>query len=141
MRFNAAGLSLLKSFEKCRLAAYQDPGGVWTIGYGHTEDVKDGDVWTQEQAKATLTYDVEQRAEGIYDSIHAVITDNQFSALVCLTFNIGCHAFKESTLLKKLNANDIDGVCKEFLRWVKVKGVPCDGLMSRRKAEQELFLR
>ena len=67
-------------------------------------------------------------------------TDNMLAALVAFAYNVGIGNFSKSTLLKKLNAADIHGAADEFLRWNKVKGVECNGLTRRRRAERELFL-
>ena len=52
------GLVLIKNFEGLRLTAYKCPAGVPTIGYGHTKNVKMGDVITLEQANSYLLQDL-----------------------------------------------------------------------------------
>ncbi len=141
-RINAAGLSLIKKFEGLRLKAYKCPAGVWTIGYGHTGDVKPGQSITSHQADVILEYDLEKYSEAV-DEVTAKLklNDNQFAALVCLTFNIGIGAFRNSTLLKKVQAKDFEAAGEQFLRWCKAGGKVLEGLRKRRVEERSLFLR
>lgn len=140
-KINEAGLDIIKYFEGLRLDAYQDIGGIWTIGYGHTgPDVVPGQTITSVQADLLLRHDVEV-AERIEKYIKPIITDNQFSACVSLAYNIGVANFESSTLLKEMNLNHINNAANEFLRWDKVKGKPVRGLLVRRKAERDLFLK
>ena len=85
---NEAGLQLIESFEGLRLNAYQDSVGVWTIGYGHTKGVAQGQTITQAQAEAFLQQDLSS-AEGDVNGHGLTLTDNQFAALVSFTFNLG----------------------------------------------------
>ncbi len=141
MRLNEQGLSLLKEFEGCKLTAYRDIVGVLTVGYGHTgPDVKAGMTINQDRAEQLLRRDVAKFEAGVETLVDIPISDNEFSALVCLAYNIGLNAFKASTLLKKLNLKDISGAADEFLRWNKAGGKVVAGLTRRRKAERELFL-
>ena len=88
----------LKSFEGCRLQAYQDAAKVWTIGYGHTKGVRRGDNITQEKAEEYLREDVEE-VEGQILALNLNLTQPQFDALVSFVYNVGIGAFKKSTLL------------------------------------------
>jgi len=72
--------------------------------------------------------------------VKSPLTQNEFDALCCLTYNIGCGAFRNSTLLKYLNAGNFDRASAEFLRWDRAGGEVLDGLLKRRLAEQKLFL-
>ena len=76
----------------------------------------------------------------VNDAITGVLTQNQFDALVSLTYNIGSGAFKNSTLLKKLNAGDYKGAANQFDVWVNAGGKRLQGLVNRRAKEKELFL-
>lgn len=135
-----AGLDLIKSFEACRLVAYRPtPNDVWTIGYGHTAGVKRGDTCTQDQAEAWLVVDTSIAAAEVESDITVSLTDEEFDALVCLTFNIGRGAFRASTLRRKLDASDYQGAAREFLRWDKQAGKELAGLDRRRAAEMALF--
>jgi lysozyme len=141
MNCNAAGLALIKSYEKCRLKAYlPTPNDVPTIGYGHTRGVELGDTCTQDEADTWLKEDVQDAEATIDRDITEELTDNQFSALVSLVYNIGGGAFNTSTLRRKLNAGDFDGAAAQFLVWNKQGGKVLGGLVRRRKEEMDLFL-
>jgi len=140
-RINQAGIDLIKRFEGFSSHAYKDPVGIPTIGYGFTKGVQMGDSITEEQAEARLKVELISREKVINEMVHADINDNQFSALVCLVYNIGAGAFIGSTLLKYLNSGAGKMACaNEFLRWDKAKGKTLRGLSRRREAERELFL-
>jgi GH24 family phage-related lysozyme (muramidase) len=139
-RTNVNGLRLIKSFEGLRLSAYQDAVGIWTIGYGTTRNVKPDMTITNEQAETFLKEDLVRFEKAVNDALSVTINDNQFSALVCFTYNVGAGALRSSTLLKKLNDNDIQGAADEFLRWNKAGGRELPGLTRRRQAERALFL-
>jgi GH24 family phage-related lysozyme (muramidase) len=141
-QINQEGFKLLTTFEGCELAAYDDGGGVWTIGYGHTEGVYEGMTITQTQAEEWLREDLEKFESYVEDAVEAQLNDNQFSALVCFCFNVGPGrgGFGDSTLLRLLNKGDYQGAANQFLVWNKVNGEPWLGLTRRRLAEQALFL-
>lgn len=139
-RINAAGLQLIKDFEGLRLAAYRDAVQIWTIGYGSTYNVKPGDRITIEQAEQRLQRDLELFERGVAGLVSAPLTDNQFAAVVSLSFNVGLGNLKKSTLLKLLNQRKYPEAAAEFPRWNRAGGQVLAGLSRRRKAEQELFL-
>ncbi|MGP1385371.1 MAG: glycoside hydrolase family protein [Thainema sp.] len=138
---NTEGFKLLTTFEGCKLKAYDDGGGVWTIGYGHTQGVFCGMTITQAQANQFLREDLEKFETFVQDAVAVEVNDDQFSALVCLCFNIGPgrKGFRGSTLLRLLNQGNYLGAAKQFPRWNKVSGTPWLGLTRRRLAEQALF--
>ena len=139
---NASGLKLLTSFEGCGLSAYDDGVGVWTIGYGHTQNVHPGMTITQSEAEAFLQQDLSLFEAAIERAVEVSLTDNQFSALVCFCYNVGAGAdgFGGSTLLKLLNQGNVASAAEQFTIWNKAGGQPLLGLTRRRKAEQALFL-
>lgn len=139
MKTNDKGLNLIKDFEGCRLKAYLCPAGVWTIGYGHTQGVKPDMVITQLDAERFLRQDLKRFEDAISTLVKVSLTPNQFSALVSFVYNVGINAFKNSTLLRKLNQKDYKGAANELLRWDKVNGKPLLGLTKRRIAEKDLF--
>lgn len=139
MQYSKQGLSLTESFEGCRLVAYQDSGGVWTIGYGHTKGVTQGMTCTQAQAEQWLLDDVADAAAAVNRLAHIAMSQEEFDALVDFTFNAGIGAFAGSTLLKLLNARDIEGAANEFDRWDLIDGKVIAGLLRRRQAERALF--
>ena len=137
---NDAGLELIRTSEGLRLNAYRCPAGVWTIGYGHTGDVKKGDRITEHQANVVLNLDLEHSEGRVAYWVKAPITDNQFAALVSFTFNLGEGALARSSLLKKVNAGADTAAAAEFLKWVYATGRVLPGLVRRRAAERRLFL-
>ena len=139
MSYSQSGIDLTKHFEDCKLKAYRDGGGVLTIGYGHTRHVQAGDVITQDQADKFLLADVADAADAVNDYVTVDLTQNQFNSLVDFAFNCGVGAFKGSTLLKLLNAGQIEAACAQLARWNQDNGVVVAGLTRRRQAEQVLF--
>ena len=137
--YSKSGLAFTEGFEGLRLTAYQDQGGVWTIGYGHTLGVIPGKTITQLQAEMYLLQDI-QSAVGVVNNLVTIdLTQNEFDALVDFVFNVGSGNFRTSTLLKKLNANDITGAALEFDKWDHDKGKVVAGLLRRRQNETEEF--
>ena len=137
------GIKLLTTFERCELTAYNDGGGVWTIGYGHTgEDVYPGLTISQTEAEELLSGDLEKFESYVEDAVEVQLNDNQFSALVCFCFNVGpgTEGFGGSTLLKLLNEGNYQAAVNQFPVWNKVDGEPWLGLTRRRLAERSLFL-
>lgn len=138
------GWQKLREWEGCRLEAYQDSGGVWTIGYGHTgPDVKRGLTWTQRQADDGLANDIRWAESAVNDYVKVDLLPSQFDALVSFTFNVGFDAFRTSTLLKRVNAGRFLDVPAEMARWNKVtidgRKVVVQGLINRRAAEAALW--
>ncbi|WP_279204570.1 lysozyme [Obesumbacterium proteus] len=145
MRASENGIRLIKQFEGCRLTAYQDSVGVWTIGYGWTQPVDgkpvgEGVTITQQKANQLLTEGVAQFEKGVNSLVTVSLNQNQFDALVDFVYNLGVNALKGSTLLKKLNAGDYAGAANEFTKWNKAGGKELAGLTRRREAEKSLFL-
>lgn len=128
-------LKAIAEREGLRLSAYKDTGGTWTIGFGHTDGVQQGQTITQEQALAYLEADVATAQDCVESAVKVNLSDNQYGALVSFAYNIGCAAFCKSTLVKNLNSGDYAGVPKQMLRWVKVNGVTDNGLINRRNSE------
>lgn len=141
MKLGSAGLALLKRFEGCKLVAYQDQGGVWTIGYGHTGlDVHEGLVITQETADLWLQQDLQRTVLGVVKSLDIQLGQNAFDALVVFSYNVGLGNEAHSTLLKLVNATYYGAASAEFMKWDHIDGVENEGLKSRRAAERALFL-
>lgn len=140
--YSLQGLDLTGDAEGLRLKAYQDTGGVWTIGYGHTgKDVYPGLVITRERALELLAQDVTEASAAVNRLVTwPKLTQEMFDALVDFTFNVGTTAFKTSTLLRKLNAGEIEEAASELRRWNKDNGRVIPGLSKRRNQERALFL-
>ena len=167
-QINYAGLGIVKRFEgledgdptTVNLDPYVCPGGVWTIGWGHAifynnrmlrhRNPGDKEIaislypdgLTVEQAGELLksdmvkyTLQLENASKGI------LLDDNQFSALVSFVFNVGIGNFKASTLLKKLRGGDYLGAADELPKWRRSNGIILRGLVLRRAAERDLFLK
>lgn len=132
------GIAFIQRWEGCKLEAYLDSAGIPTIGTGHIAGVKMGDIITQEQADTFLRDDL-QTAEDCVNTAAPPLTQNQFDACVSLAFNIGCGAFKGSTLCKLLWAGDFAGAASQFQRWNRAGGRELPGLTKRRLAEAALF--
>ena len=146
MKVSQFGIDLICSFEGLRLNAYDDGVGVWTIGYGTTLypngiKVKRGDTCTLPQAKDYMAHDLKRFERAVYENVKVSLNQNQFDALVSLTYNIGATAFGESTLLKKLNSGDYKGAAAQFDVWIKAGGKRLDGLVKRRAKEKAVFLK
>ena len=139
MKTSPKGIALIKEFEGLRLKAYKCPGGVWTIGYGHTVGVKPGMVISEAQAEEYLKADL-IAFERYLNGLRLALNQNQFDALISLIYNIGIGNFQKSTLLRKarINTND-NSIMDEFLRWVYSKGRVLPGLQRRRLREMKLY--
>lgn len=141
MNVSEAGIAFISGFEGLRLTAYQDQGGVWTIGYGHTgPDVHQGLRWTQEQALNALRRDADTASVSVKALIRAPINQKQFDALTDFVFNLGPRALMHSNLRNKLNDRNYSGAAEEFLQWDHVNGREVEGLKRRRQAESDLFM-
>ena len=145
MHVSPSGVDLICNFEGLRLKAYDDGVGVWTIGFGTTKypngiRVKKGDTCTLDQAKAYMQNDLKSFEQTVNNTVKVPLNQNQFDALVSLAYNIGTNAFSKSTLVKKLNANDIRGAADQFDVWVNAGGKRMQGLVNRRAKEKALFL-
>ena len=139
MRISTVGVDLIKEFEGCKLEAYQCSADVWTIGYGHTRDVEEGDKITQKVADYFLEYDVAMVETHCKRLITVPLKQHQWDAIVSWCYNLGCGNLRASTLLKKINASEIDKVSEQIVRWDKVNGQSLAGLTRRRLAEAALF--
>jgi lysozyme len=145
MKYSKTGLTLTEGFESCVLIAYWDKlGKCWTIGYGHTRGVKDGDICTREQALAWLISDVAFAEANVNQELanlitQGILTQNEFDALVDFDFNLGDNALDKSTLLKLVKIQDFKAAAKEFEKWEYAGGHKVSGLLRRRIAEENLF--
>lgn len=137
--YSALGFLLTKKYEGCRLSAYQDSVGVWTIGYGHTSGVTKGMTCTQDQADKWLMEDIQFATDTVNNSVCVSITQGQFDAMVDFVFNLGAGAFKKSTLLKLVNEGKLEEASNEFPKWSHAGGKVLPGLLSRRLAEKGEF--
>lgn len=152
MRTTTDGIALIQAFESCALTAYQDQGGIWTIGWGRTRGVGPGATCTQEQADAWFLEDLaafELIVGHLLDGIS--LSPCQFDSIVSFCYNVGLgypgkkDGFQKlksggpSTLYVKLLAEDFSAAAGEFPKWCKVGGAESAGVLRRRMAEQALF--
>jgi len=136
----------LKEREGLRNNAYQDAGGVWTICYGHTGDVKPGDHKDDAQCSELLTQDIDKADAIVTALVHVPMSEPRRAAVISFcAYNLGPGKCETSTFLKKLNAGDNAGVCQEIQRWIKdggkdcrIKSNKCYGQVDRRDMEAEL---
>lgn len=126
---------IIKLMEGCRLAAYQDTGGVWTIGWGHTRGVKPGQRITPEQAERYLQQDIDVARAIVAKHVTRQINRDQRDALISFVFNIGETQFARSTLLRHVNAGRLAEAVEELPRWVHDDGRVLPGLVVRRAVE------
>jgi lysozyme len=140
MQASEKAYALIKRFEGLRLTSYQDPVGIWTIGYGTTQGVEPHQTITEAEAEAMLRRAVQRIEDILGSAIHVPLTQDQFDACICLSYNVGQGNFTKSTLLAKLNARDYEGAANEFTKWIHAAGAALPGLVRRRVAERDLFL-
>lgn len=136
MKIGQAGIDLIKKFEGCQLTAYKCPAGVWTIGYGHTAGVKEGQKISSAQAEAYLRADLEKYEKKVekYAGTYRW-TQNEFDAMISFAYNIGS--------IDKLTASGTRSkavIAEKMLLYDKAGGKVLAGLTKRRQAERELFL-
>jgi lysozyme len=111
MKISQAGIDAIKRHEGLRLHAYLDSADVPTIGYGHTADVEMGQHISEWRAEEFLRADLMWAEMAVNNAVRVPVSQAQYDALVSLCFNIGVTAFKNSTLVEKLNAGDTANSC------------------------------
>jgi lysozyme len=138
---SATALVALLLHEGYRDNAYVPlAGDVPTIGFGTTSGVRLGDRITPEKALQVAMKDVQQFEGAIKSCVTVPLSQNEYDAFTSLAYNIGTGAFCKSTLVKKLNAGDYEGACKQILLWDKYQGKPLAGLTKRRQEEYKKCL-
>ena len=133
----------IKEFEGCKLQAYQDAAGVWTIGYGHTYGVRPGDRISQQWADMLLRADIENVGRQLMelgDPQAGQWTQAQFDAVAMFVFNLGIGRWRTPTLRKAVMTHRPEAdIRREWMRWVYAGGKRLAGLVKRRKWELERF--
>lgn len=142
MNFTNAGVALIKKFEGLRLQTYLDLKGIPTIGFGHTgPDVHLGMVINEREAEQYLKGDLLRFEHGVEEAVAGVpTTDNQFTAMVCLAYNIGMTRFRTSSVLKFHRQGKTTLAANAFLLWIYVNKKKTLGLIRRRNAERGLYV-
>ena len=133
------GIYAIKKFEGCELIAYQDAVGVWTIGYGHTKGVSEGDIISSAQAEALLLKELKEYENYVHELVEVPLHQYQLDALVSWTYNLGPTNLKSSTMLKVLNEGKYNEVPDQMRRWNRAGGKVLEGLVKRRDYEARLF--
>lgn len=127
--------------EGRRYVPYRDVAGVLTVCNGHTgADIVSGRRYSDAECDRLLAQDIRRAKESVDQLVQVPLNDYQKAALYSFAFNTGTDAFSTSTLLKKLNAGDLEGACNEMQRWVFAGGRKWQGLRSRRETERLLCL-
>ncbi len=139
MKVSQECIDLVKFFEGFEPKAYLCPANVWTIGYGRTKDVQEGDILTEPQAERDLFEELDEFAEQVLNTVKVDLEQNELDALTSWTYNLGVGNLRSSTLLKKLNSGDKNSVPSEMVRWNKAAGKVLAGLTRRREAEAKLW--
>jgi lysozyme len=139
LNYSKNGLALTELFEGDILTAYQDPRGIWTIGYGHTADVHPGQTITHEQAVSLLFSDLRAAVQSVNGAVTVKLSQSQFDALVDFTFNVGAANFRHSTLLRDINEDRFPQAIAQFNLWDHCGGIINAGLLRRRNAESAEF--
>ncbi len=140
------GSLLIQKSEGCSLVPYVCAGGVVTIGYGTTRDNRGYSITLDHRkidyvkAEEYFNRDVKKFSAMVKRLLKVPASNNQFSALVSLAYNIGIGNFRASTLLRKLNRGDYEGCASEFWKWRRSKGKILPGLVTRREMERRLFI-
>lgn len=138
-------VKLVASYEDCILTAYKCSANKWTIGWGETNGVRPGMVWTKQQADETFNRELNSFAEQVRAMCSEYPSPNQLGAMTSLAYNIGLGAFKKSTVLRAHNAGDPEASARAFHLWnkVRVNGIltPSRGLTARRASESALYLK
>ena len=142
-RYSENGKKLTEFYEGRKNQAYQDGGGIWTIGVGHAIGVKAGDGLTDDQVENIFSQDI-ITCEGQLNDLHLKINQQQFDALIDFIFEFGIGRFSTSTLFKeiRLNPNDPD-IKNQFMRWTHGSEngamVELDELVRRRMSDADMY--
>lgn len=135
-------LRAIKRFEGCKLTAYKCPAGIWTIGYGETLGVKEGDVWTQEQADQRLRARAGQFLLAVLKRCPRLHLEPPERWIACadLAYNIGVGAFGASSVCRRTNRGEFEQAAEAFLLWNKAGGRVLKGLTLRRHYDRRTYL-
>jgi lysozyme len=141
MKVSQECVDMIKFFEGFESKAYLCPANVWTIGYGRTKNVKEGDEITEMQAERDLLEELEVFGKQVLNTVKVPLKQNELDALTSWTYNLGVGNLQSSTLLKELNSKNYNAAGQEMLRWNKAGGKVLAGLTRRRESEAKLWAR
>ena len=148
MKLTKSIIEKIKEWEGWRANAYKDAVGVWTIGYGHTTmagppAVSHGLTITKEQGEEILLRDLKKYEKAVRDAVTVPLNDNQYSALVSFTYNVGPGNLRKSSALRCVNSGDFDSVPQKLMLYnkgrINGKLTVLRGLTRRRGFEGEIF--
>lgn len=147
-QLDQTGINLIKGFEGCVLHPYLDQVKIPTIGIGMTYYPSTGKkvtmqdaALTQQQADSEFLLLLKPYCLAVYSTTRDDLTQNQFNALVSLTYNIGMGGFKGSTVHRLVNANVTGQQLKAaFLMWKKADGKVLNDLVKRRTKEYNTYI-
>lgn len=134
-------IPLIREFEGLALKAYKCPAGIWTIGYGHTEDVVPGLVISKEQAEEFLLEDLRNKQDVMAEMIHVPVTEGQFIALLSFYFNVRLSSIRSGNVWKLMNAGKTRAAGELMLQYVDKGSSFENGLRRRREAEHRYFVK
>lgn len=141
MSISERGVELVAKYEGCRLEAYRCPAGVWTIGYGHTAGVKEGDrLSCAEAAKSLLKEDLKKYGNYVNECVRKgqiafPLNQNQFDALTSFCYNCG-----NGSLQRLVTGRDARTIADKLPAYNKGGGRVLAGLTRRREEERKIFL-
>ena len=134
-------VKLIKKYEGCELTAYRCPAKIWTIGYGYTHNIKEGMVWTQQQADEALHTVVLESLNTAF-RLSPTLRDESIykqAAIADFIYNLGAGNYAKSSLKLRVDQKNWVSAIHEIKKWDKVKGVPLKGLTRRREEEAKLL--
>jgi lysozyme len=153
--FSQAGMNLLEEAESLSLQPYDDQTGkpttVWvpgaTIGYGHLITQNEWSTYEngfqQADAESLLGHDLAACVAAVRSVITAPVSQNEFDAMVILTFNIGVPAFTTSSVSKLVNnpsaASAYPNLEAAWKAWDRSQGKVMAGLDRRRQCEWDVY--
>jgi lysozyme len=135
LALSAAAFVGIATHEGYMPTSYQDIVGVWTIGFGTTDGVKPNQSITPVAALNRKINDIGKFEGALKQCVTVPLHQYEYDSFISLAYNIGPTAFCNSTLVRKLNAEDYSGACREILRWNRAGGKVVQGLTVRREAE------
>ncbi len=139
MKASQVAFDLIKEFEGLRLRSYKCSAGIWTIGWGSTENVTPNMVIDTAEAQHRFLDDMEEVDKALGRLLKVELTQYQYDALASFVFNLGASNLAQSTLLKRLNAGRLVDAANELLKWTRASGKIVPGLVRRRSIERDLF--
>jgi lysozyme len=140
-KISSAGLAFLKRKEGCKLQAYQDSGGVWTIGYGHTKTARPGMQISYQQAELLLKQDLQFFERSLTANINVSLTQSMVDAAISFIYNLGPGKMSKTSQVGSLvNNKQYLAAGNAMLSYNTVKGKVLSGLSTRRQEERQMFL-